>query len=112
MKNKDRIFNTFGYSLEELESMNGNSDDIKLKEVCKEIASWRFIEKVEYFEELKELYGFIEKKKLNIFSKEQKQKIVGEIMKFLKTDSLRLAEDILWVMKKEIESGGLKDLKK
>ena len=112
MNKRYKIFNTFGYSLEELENMGQNSDDIKLKEVFKEISSWRYVEKVEYFEELKELYKFIENKKLNLFSKEQKPKIVGEIMKYLKTDSLRLAEDIFWALKKEIENGGLKELKK
>jgi hypothetical protein len=108
MKNKDKIFNTFGFSIEEILKMDENIKDVKLKDVYKEVSTWGYVEKVEYFEELRELKGFIENKKLDIFSKEKKKRIIGEIMKYLRSKNKRDGEEYLQVLKKEIESGGLK----
>ena len=113
MKKRDIIFNTMGYSISEIEKMDIGGNNPKLDEIIKEVKKWRFIEKMEYFEDLKELCFFIkEKKKLNISSKEDKKKIVGEIMKYIKTQNVRDGEEILSAIKKEIESGGLSEVKK
>jgi predicted DNA binding CopG/RHH family protein len=108
MKNRDRIFNTFGFSIEEILKMNKNNiEDVKLKEVYKEVTTWRFVEKIEYFEDLRELKNFLEKKKLDILSKEHKKKIIGEIMKYLNSENVRDGEEYLSALKKEVENGGL-----
>lgn len=112
MKKKLIIFNTFGFSVKELEALQENQNDIKLEEVRKQVKAWSYFERIEYLEELAELFRSIEKKGLNTFSKDDKKKIVMEIKRYVKTDNTRLAEDHLWALKKEIETGELVHLKK
>lgn len=107
MKKRDKIFNTLGYSIEEILKMKENIENTQLKEVYKEVSSWGYVEKIEYFEDLKVLYRILENKQGDIFLKDKKKKVIGEIMKYLKSENKRDGEEYLNVLKKEIQSGNI-----
>lgn len=109
-----KIFNTYGYSIKDLESFHPSSSTSRIALIKKQVLSWSNRELEKYYQELHNLHNLLVSKGLDFFSKdpEMKKKVLAEIQFQVETKSPTVAEGFVRVIKKEFgKSHSMKVLK-
>lgn len=99
------LFNTFGYSLSQLEEFKPTSSKSRIAIVAKKVKSWSDKEKAEYIDNLNGLFSQILEKGLDLKGNGEKSRLIQEVQNFTGTTSPQIADCFIRAMKKEFENG-------